>query len=158
MGFGHRIYKNYDPRAKIVKTIADEVFGITGKEPLVDIAVELERIALTDEYFITKKLYPNVDFYSGVIYKALGIPTEMFTIMFTIPRLAGWLAHWYEFLDDPHNKIVRPRQIYKGEKKRDFVPMAMRQQLVKEDIDYKADVTDTRREASIKYNKNTVQR
>ena len=109
MGFGHRVYKNYDPRAKIVKQIADEVFSIVGKEPLVDIAMELEKIALTDEYFIKRKLYPNVDFYSGVIYKALGIPTEMFTILFTLPRLAGWLAHWYEFLDDPHNKIVRPR-------------------------------------------------
>lgn len=123
MGFGHRIYKNYDPRATIVKKIADEVFSIVGKEPLVDIAVELERIALTDEYFISKKLYPNVDFYSGVIYKALGIPTEMFTIFFTLPRLSGWLAHWYEFLDDPHNKIVRPRQIYKGYTKRQFEPM-----------------------------------
>jgi citrate synthase len=109
MGFGHRVYKNYDPRAKIVRTIAEDVFSIVGKEPLVDIAMELERIALTDEYFIQRKLYPNVDFYSGVIYKALGIPTEMFTILFTLPRLAGWLAHWYEFLDDPHNKIVRPR-------------------------------------------------
>lgn len=109
MGFGHRVYKNYDPRAKIVREIADDVFSIVGKEPLVDIAMELEKIALTDEYFIKRKLYPNVDFYSGVIYKALGIPTEMFTILFTLPRLAGWLAHWYEFLDDPHNKIVRPR-------------------------------------------------
>jgi citrate synthase len=109
MGFGHRVYKNYDPRATIVRKLADDVFSIVGKEPLVDIAMELERIALTDEYFIKRKLYPNVDFYSGVIYKALGIPTEMFTILFTLPRLAGWLAHWYEFLDDPHNKIVRPR-------------------------------------------------
>jgi len=118
MGFGHRVYKNYDPRAKLVKGIADEVFSIVGKEPLVDIAMELEKIALTDEYFIKRKLYPNVDFYSGVIYKALGIPTEMFTILFTLPRLSGWLAHWTEFLDDPHNKIVRPRQIYKGYKRR----------------------------------------
>ena len=109
MGFGHRVYKNYDPRAKIVKQISEEVFSIVGKEPLVDIAMQLEKIALTDEYFIKRKLYPNVDFYSGVIYKALGIPTEMFTILFTLPRLAGWLAHWWEFLDDPHNKIVRPR-------------------------------------------------
>lgn len=109
MGFGHRVYKNYDPRAKIVKKISEDVFEIVGKEPLVDIAMELEKIALTDEYFVKRKLYPNVDFYSGVIYKALGIPTEMFTILFTLPRLSGWLAHWNEFLDDPHNKIVRPR-------------------------------------------------
>lgn len=126
MGFGHRVYKNYDPRAKIVKQIAEEVFTIVGREPLVDIAMELEKIALTDEYFIKRKLYPNVDFYSGVIYKALGIPTEMFTILFTLPRLAGWLAHWYEFLDDPHNKIVRPRQIYKGNATRNFEPMKQR--------------------------------
>jgi len=109
MGFGHRVYKNYDPRAKIDKRISEDVFEIVGKEPLVDIAMELEKIALTDEYFVKRKLYPNVDFYSGVIYKALGIPTEMFTILFTLPRLSGWLAHWNEFLDDPHNKIVRPR-------------------------------------------------
>ena len=126
MGFGHRVYKNYDPRAKIVKRIADEVFEIVGKEPLVDIAMELEKIALTDEYFIKRKLYPNVDFYSGVIYKALGIPTEMFTILFTLPRLSGWLAHWYEFLDDPHNKIVRPRQIYKGYKRRNYEEVVQR--------------------------------
>ena len=109
MGFGHRVYKNYDPRAKIVKKVADEVFEILGKEPLIEIAVELERIALTDEYFIKRKLYPNVDFYSGVIYKALGFPTDMFPILFTIPRMAGWLAHWNEFQDDPENRIVRPR-------------------------------------------------
>ena len=120
MGFGHRVYKNYDPRATIVRKIAEDVFAIVGKEPLVDIAMELEKIALTDDYFVKRKLYPNVDFYSGVIYKALGIPTEMFTILFALPRLAGWLAHWYEFLDDPHNKIVRPRQIYKGYKRRNF--------------------------------------
>ena len=94
MGFGHRVYKNYDPRAKIVKKVADEVFEILGKEPLIEIAVELEKIALTDEYFIKRKLYPNVDFYSGVIYKAMGFPTDMFPILFTIPRMAGWLAHW----------------------------------------------------------------
>lgn len=130
MGFGHRVYKNYDPRAKIVKNLAEEVFSIVGKEPLVDIAMELERIALTDEYFIQRKLYPNVDFYSGVIYKALGIPTEMFTILFTLPRLSGWLAHWYEFLDDPHNKIVRPRQIYQGYTKRNYEDIAERTQKV----------------------------
>ena len=151
MGFGHRVYKNYDPRAKIVKQIADEVFQIVGKEPLVDIAMELEKIALTDEYFIKRKLYPNVDFYSGVIYKALGIPTEMFTILFTLPRLAGWLAHWYEFLDDPHNKIVRPRQIYKGYKRRTFEDMASRDKKVEQDLTYKTAVTDVRRESALEY-------
>lgn len=153
MGFGHRVYKNYDPRATIVKKISDEVFAIVGREPLVDIAMELERIALTDEYFITKKLYPNVDFYSGVIYKALGIPTEMFTILFTLPRLSGWLAHWYEFLDDPHNKIVRPRQIYKGYTKRNFEPMNVREQKVKEDLDYVIDTRDVRREVSLEHDR-----
>jgi len=153
MGFGHRVYKNYDPRAKIVKRIADEVFQIVGKEKLVDIAVELERIALTDEYFIKRKLYPNVDFYSGVIYKALGIPTEMFTILFTLPRLSGWLAHWYEFLDDPHNKIVRPRQIYKGYKRRDFEDMVDRTKRVEQDLDYKVDTTEVRRESALQYAK-----
>jgi citrate synthase len=109
MGFGHRVYKNYDPRATLVRKLADDVFEIVGREPMIEIAMELERIALSDEFFIKRKLYPNVDFYSGVIYKALGIPTEMFTIMFTLPRLAGWLSHWNEFTDDPENKIVRPR-------------------------------------------------
>ena len=111
-GFGHRVYKSYDPRAKIIKKVADEVFEIVGKEPLVGIALELERIALEDEYFISRKLYPNVDFYSGVIYKAMGFPTDMFPVLFTIPRVAGWLAHWNEFVMDPENKIVRPRQNY----------------------------------------------
>lgn len=151
MGFGHRVYKNYDPRATIVRSIANDVFSIVGKEPLVDIAMELERIALTDEYFIKRKLYPNVDFYSGVIYKALGIPTEMFTILFTLPRLAGWLAHWYEFIDDPHNKIVRPRQIYKGYKRRNFEDMTMRQKRVDQDLTYLVDTTDVRREASLDF-------
>lgn len=123
MGFGHRVYKNYDPRATIVRQIADEVFKITGKESLIDVAMELERIALTDEYFINRKLYPNVDFYSGVIYKALGIPAEYFTVLFAIPRFSGWLAHWNEFIKDPDNKIVRPRQIYKGYNTRDFIKM-----------------------------------
>lgn len=108
-GFGHRVYKSYDPRAKIIKNVADEVFSIVGKEPLVEIAMELEKIALSDEYFIKRKLYPNVDFYSGVIYKAMGFPTDMFPVLFTIPRVAGWLAHWNEFVTDPENKIVRPR-------------------------------------------------
>merc|ERR1719327_1687324 len=150
MGFGHRVYKNYDPRATIVRKIADDVFSIVGREPLIDIAMELERIALSDEYFVKRKLYPNVDFYSGVIYKALGIPTEMFTIMFTLPRLAGWLAHWDEFVEDKDKEIVRPRQIYKGYKTRDFVPMPQRQQKVDQDLEYKADSTDVRREASLK--------
>lgn len=153
MGFGHRVYKNHDPRAKIVREIAEDVFSIVGRESLIDIAMELEKIALTDEYFIKRKLYPNVDFYSGVIYKALGIPTEMFTIMFTLPRLAGWLAHWDEFVEDPVNNIVRPRQIYKGYRKRDFVSMAQREQKVNESIDYKPSSIDIRREASLKAHK-----
>ena len=128
MGFGHRVYKNFDPRAGLVRKLADDVFSIVGRENMIDIAMELERIALSDEYFIKRKLYPNVDFYSGVIYKALGIPTEMFTIMFTLPRLAGWLAHWDEFVEDPENKIVRPRQIYKGYTRRDFTQMGDRTQ------------------------------
>lgn len=109
MGFGHRIYKSHDPRANIVRRIAEEVFSIVGREPLVDIARELEKIALSDNYFVSRKLYPNIDFYTGVIYKALDIPTEMFTVMFTLPRISGWLAHWNEFVVDPENKIVRPR-------------------------------------------------
>lgn len=153
MGFGHRVYKNFDPRAKLVRSIADDVFSIVGRESLIDIAMELERIALTDQYFIDRKLYPNVDFYSGIIYKALGIPTEMFTIMFTLPRLAGWLAHWDEFIEDPENKIVRPRQIYKGHRQRQFVPEPSRKELVKESLDYKPAATDVRREASLKAHK-----
>ena len=153
MGFGHRVYKNHDPRAKIVRQIAEDVFSIVGREPLIDIAMELEKIALTDEYFISRKLYPNVDFYSGVIYKALGIPTEMFTIMFTLPRLAGWLAHWDEFVEDPVNNIVRPRQIYKGERKRDYVPEPDRQAKVEKSLSYIPDSTEVRREASLKAQK-----
>merc|ERR1712151_1457981 len=150
MGFGHRVYKNYDPRATLVRKLADEVFSIVGREPMIEIAMELEKIALSDEFFIKRKLYPNVDFYSGVIYKALGIPTEMFTIMFTLPRLAGWLAHWDEFVDDPVNNIVRPRQIYKGFRTRDFVAMPDRAQKVDQDLEYKAESTEVRREASLK--------
>jgi len=150
MGFGHRVYKNHDPRAKIVRQVAEDVFSVVGRESLIDIAMELEKIALTDEYFISRKLYPNVDFYSGVIYKALGIPTEMFTIMFTLPRLAGWLAHWDEFVEDPVNNIVRPRQIYKGYRRRDFVAQPQREQKVDQDLDYKPAQTDIRREASLK--------
>jgi citrate synthase len=109
----------------------------------------LEKVALTDEYFIKRKLYPNVDFYSGVIYKALGIPTEMFTILFTLPRLSGWLAHWYEFIDDPHNKIVRPRQIYKGYTRRNFEEMTNRAKKVDQDLEYKVATTDVRRESAL---------
>jgi citrate synthase len=126
MGFGHRVYKNYDPRATIIKRIADEVFAVTGRNPLLDIALELERIALQDDYFVKRRLYPNVDFYSGMIYQAIGIPTAAFTVLFAIPRVSGWLAQWQELLDDPEQKIARPRQIYTGEKERDFVPIGKR--------------------------------
>ena len=123
MGFGHRVYKNYDPRARIIKNFAHEVFKVTGKNPLLDIALELEKRALNEEYFAKRKLYPNVDFYSGIIYQAIGIPTEMFTVMFAIPRTVGWLAQWREMLQDPEQKIARPRQIYDGPGERHFVPM-----------------------------------
>lgn len=126
MGFGHRVYKNYDPRAKIIKQIADEVFEITGYNPLLDIALELERIALEDEYFVERKLYPNVDFYSGLIYQALGLPVTMFPVMFAIPRTVGWLSQWVEMLEDKEQAIARPRQIYLGYDRREFVPMSQR--------------------------------
>jgi citrate synthase len=126
MGFGHRVYKNYDPRARIIKQVADDVFEVTGRNPLLDIALELERIALEDEYFVTRKLYPNVDFYSGLIYQALGLPVTMFPVMFAIPRTAGWLAQWLELIADPEQKIARPRQIYTGLGERDYVPAATR--------------------------------
>ncbi|HZO58012.1 MAG TPA: citrate synthase [Bryobacteraceae bacterium] len=126
MGFGHRVYKNYDPRARIVKRSADEVFDITGRNPLIEVAVELERIALEDEYFVKRKLYPNVDFYSGIIYEAMGFPTEMFTVLFTIARTVGWLAQWEEMLNDNDQKIARPRQVYLGEEIRDYVPAEKR--------------------------------
>jgi citrate synthase len=121
MGFGHRVYKSYDPRATIIKRMADLVFEVTGKNPLLEIALELERIALEDEYFVSRKLYPNVDFYSGLIYQAMGFPTEMFPVMFAIPRAAGWVAQWEEMLTDPEQKIARPRQIYVGSAQRDYV-------------------------------------
>ena len=124
-GFGHRVYKNYDPRATIIKKTADEVFEITGKNPLLDIALKLEEVALSDDYFRSRKLYPNVDFYSGLIYQAMGFPVEMFTVMFAIPRTAGWLAHWIELLDQDQ-KITRPRQLYVGADERDYVPLANR--------------------------------
>ncbi len=121
MGFGHRVYKSYDPRAKVIKKIADLVFAVTGKNPLLEIALELERIALEDDYFITRKLYPNVDFYSGLIYQAMGFPVEMFPVLFAIPRTAGWVAQWEEMLLDPEQKIARPRQIYTGQSARTYV-------------------------------------
>ncbi len=126
MGFGHRVYKNYDPRAKVIKKLADEVFEVTGKNPLLDIALELERIALSDDYFIKRKLYPNVDFYSGLIYQAMKFPMEMFPVLFAIPRASGWLSQWNEMLDDPEQKIARPRQIYTGVDVRDYVPLEKR--------------------------------
>ncbi len=124
-GFGHRVYKSYDPRARIIKKTADEVFEVTGKNPLLDIALKLEEIALSDEYFISRKLYPNVDFYSGLIYQAMGFPLEMFTVLFAIPRTAGWLAHYKELLEQDM-KITRPRQLYTGSDTRDFVPITSR--------------------------------
>ena len=126
MGFGHRVYKNYDPRAKIIKQIADQVFEVTGRNPLLDIALELERIALEDEYFIKRKLYPNVDFYSGIIYQAMGFPMEMFPVLFAIPRTSGWVAQWEEMLSDPEQKIARPRQVYQGPAQRSFLPLEQR--------------------------------
>jgi citrate synthase len=121
MGFGHRVYKNYDPRARIIKRVAEEVFEVTGRNPLLDIALELERIALEDEYFISRKLYPNVDFYSGIIYQAMGLPVAMFPVMFAIPRTVGWLAQWQEMITDPEQKIARPRQIFVGQPRRELV-------------------------------------
>ncbi len=126
MGFGHRVYKNYDPRARIIKQVAYEVFEVTGKDPMLDIALELERIALDDEYFVKRKLYPNVDFYSGTIYQAMSFPVDMFPVLFAIPRTSGWLAQWVELLEDPDQKIARPRQIYLGYRTRDYVPIDQR--------------------------------
>jgi citrate synthase len=127
MGFGHRVYKNYDPRAKIIKSAADDVFEATGVEnPLLDIALELEKIALEDDYFVSRKLYPNVDFYSGLIYEALGMPVAMFPVMFAIPRTSGWIAQWLEMVQDDEQKIARPRQIYTGARERDYVPLDKR--------------------------------
>ncbi|MFN0156959.1 MAG: citrate synthase [Bacteroidota bacterium] len=126
MGFGHRVYKNYDPRATVIKKLADEVFEVTGRNPKLEIALELERIALSDEYFIKRKLYPNVDFYSGLIYQAMGFPVEMFPVLFSIPRTVGWIAQWEELLMDADQKIARPRQIYLGQEERDYVVMSKR--------------------------------
>jgi len=126
MGFGHRVYKNYDPRARIIKNIADQVFDVMGKNPLLEIALELERIALSDDYFIKRKLYPNVDFYSGLIYQSMGLPMDMFPVLFAIPRTVGWIAQWEEMLTDPDQKLARPKQIYLGAPTRDFVEMSKR--------------------------------
>ncbi len=126
MGFGHRVYKNYDPRARIIRRIAEEVFDVTGRNPLLDIALELERIALSDDYFVKRKLYPNVDFYSGIIYQAMGFTPDMFTVLFAIARAAGWLAQWQEMLEDAEQKIARPRQLYTGASPRDYVTLERR--------------------------------
>ena len=126
MGFGHRVYKNYDPRAKIIKQVAYEVFEVTGRNPLIDIALELERIALQDDYFVSRKLYPNVDFYSGIIYQAMGFPLTMFPVLFAIPRTSGWMAQWAELVRDPEQRITRPRQVYIGEGPRSYTPLEQR--------------------------------
>jgi citrate synthase len=128
MGFGHRVYKNYDPRAKIMRESCHEVLDVLGvrEEPLLELAMELERIALEDEYFVKRKLYPNVDFYSGIIYRAMGIPTSMFTVIFAVARVAGWIAQWNEMMQEPEHKIGRPRQLFTGAKRRDFVPAGKR--------------------------------
>ena len=126
MGFGHRVYKSYDPRAKIIKKIAHDVFEVTGENPLLEMALKLEEIALSDEYFIKRKLYPNVDFYSGLIYQSMGLPVSMFTVLFAIARTSGWLAQWKEFLTDPESRIARPRQVYLGEKNKKYVPIGKR--------------------------------
>ncbi|CAD6247482.1 unnamed protein product [Miscanthus lutarioriparius] len=125
-GFGHRVYKNYDPRAKVIRKLAEEVFSIVGRDPLIEVAIALEKAALSDEYFIKRKLYPNVDFYSGLIYRAMGFPTEFFPVLFAIPRMAGWLAHWKESLDDPDTKIMRPQQVYTGVWLRHYTPVRER--------------------------------
>ena len=126
MGFGHRVYKNYDPRAKIIKKACDDVFEVTGKNPLLEIATELEKIALEDDYFVSRKLYPNVDFYSGLIYEAMGLPVAMFPVMFAIGRTSGWIAQWLEMVQDPEQKIARPRQIYTGAREREYVAVDQR--------------------------------
>jgi citrate synthase len=126
MGFGHRVYKNYDPRARVIKKLADQVFEVTGANPRLEIALELEKIALNEDYFVKRKLYPNVDFYSGLIYQAMGFPTEMFPVLFAIPRASGWLAQWSEMLEDKEQKIARPRQVYIGHGARDYVPLDKR--------------------------------
>jgi citrate synthase len=130
MGFGHRVYKNYDPRARIIKKHVDAVFEVTGKNPKLDLATELEKRALDDDYFTERKLYPNVDYYSGLIYEALGLPADMFTVMFAIPRTSGWVAQWLEMVTDEETKIARPRQIYTGDRRLDYEPIDGREQKV----------------------------
>ncbi len=134
MGFGHRVYKNYDPRARIVRSVADEVFEVTGRNPRIDLAMELERIALDDDYFVKRRLYPNVDFYSGIIYQAMGFRPEIFTVLFAIGRVAGWLAHWDELMTDPEKRIARPRQLYVGPGKKEFVPLQERLGRAREEV------------------------
>ena len=126
MGFGHRVYKNYDPRAKIIKEAAYQVFEVTGKSPLIDVALELEKIALDDEYFVKRRLYPNVDFYSGIIYDAMGFPVEMFPVLFAIPRTSGWMAQWAEMVLDEEQRIARPKQVYTGHAERAYLPLDAR--------------------------------
>jgi citrate synthase len=126
MGFGHRVYKNFDPRGKVIKKLAEQVFEVTGRNPLIDIALELERIALEDDYFVKRKLYPNVDFYSGIIYQAMNFPVDMFPVLFAIPRTAGWIAQWLEMVQDEEQRIARPRQIYLGSERRDYMPIDKR--------------------------------
>jgi citrate synthase len=126
MGFGHRVYRNFDPRGKVIKRLADQVFEVTGRNPLLDIAMELERIALQDDYFVQRRLYPNVDFYSGIIYQAMGFPVDMFPVLFAIARTAGWIAQWLEMVQDEEQRIARPRQIYLGPARRDYVPIDRR--------------------------------
>src|SRR5262249_3089619 len=125
-GFGHRVYHNYDPRARLAKKLAYEVFEVTGKNPLIDIALELERVALEDDYFVSRRLYPNIDFYTGIIYQAMGFPVTMFPVLFAIPRTSGWMAQWAEMVRDAEQKIARPRQIYVGETPRSWTPIALR--------------------------------
>jgi citrate synthase len=129
MGFGHRVYKNYDPRVRLMKTLAHQVFEVTGRNPLIDVAIELEKVALDDEYFVSRRLYPNLDFYSGIIYQAMGFPTELFPVLFAIPRTAGWMAQWAELVTDREQKITRPRQIYRGASARSYVPIEARRGL-----------------------------
>jgi len=145
MGFGHRIYKNYDPRAAILKDLTDKVFTSLGKEPLMEVAEALEKAALADDYFISRKLFPNVDFYSGLVYRAMGFPTDMFPVLFTIPRAAGWLAHWVESLDDPDTKISRPRQVYIGCSERTFVSLSDRGTPTDRDIECSQSLFSKRR-------------
>lgn len=148
MGFGHRVYKNYDPRARLIRGVAAEVFEIVGKEPLIEVAVALEKVALEDPFFVERKLYPNVDFYSGLIYKAMGFPTDFFPVLFAIPRTVGWLSHWKEHLKDKDQKIVRPRQVYVGEKTRDYVPIDARKSKGNVNIDALNSASSRRRDAS----------